>query len=225
MAPATDVMTGPGRRAAALARERASALNRPDSSEREEPTEVDEPEAHAVDAAKVAGFPEPPVEEEPEDTESPADGDDEPDHPETLGDEEAGRAGRPTVPIERVSALLAEALRLGLQYHLVEKQPDGTLLLAGQSRTTRRESSDCTCQQCTPHAQQHWICVVCHSGPHDWLMVKPQYERQALKPGGIEGTRHAACSAQCARDYLSTLGRQPSGVPLGRGIDPTLALP
>ena len=172
---------------------------------------------------RATGHPEPPVEEEPEGTETPVEGEDD-DLSETPEPEETA-VGHATVPIERVNALLAEALRLGLQYHLVEKQPDGTFLLAGQSRTTRRESSDCTCQQCTPQAQQHWICVVCHSGPHDWLMVKPQYERQALKPGGIEGTRHAACSAQCARDYLSTLGRQPSGVPLGRGIDPTLALP
>jgi len=150
-----------------------------------------------------------PEEEEAEETETPV-----------VGEPVQGQQA-----IARVKALLTEALRLGVQYHLIEKQPDGALLLAGQVRQSRRDSSDCTCQQCSPHSQQHWICVVCHSGPHDWLMVKPQYERQALKAGGIEGTRHATCSAQCARDYLQGLGRQPSGVPLARGIDPTLALP
>jgi len=153
----------------------------------------------------------------------------EPEFQETPENEEADQEAQTAVvgqqAIARVKALLAEAIRLGVQYHLIEKQPDGALLLAGQIRQARRDSSDCDCPQCSPYAQQHWVCVVCHSGPHDWLMVKPQFERQALKAGGIEGTRHAACSAQCARDYLQGLGRQPSGVPLGRGLDPTLALP
>lgn len=211
-------MTALERRAAALDKGRSAR------TELTEPTDVDEPEGIESPALVVAGYPEPPVEEEPDHPEIPDDEEDGDDASETPEGNETAVA-HATVPIERVNALLSEALRLGLQYHLVEKQPDGTFLLAGQTRTTRRESSDCTCQQCSPHAQMHWVCVVCHSGPHDWLMVKPQYERQALKPGGIEGTRHAACSAQCAREYMSTLGRQPSGVPVGRGLDPTLALP
>ncbi len=158
-----------------------------------------------------------------------------PGHPELPVEEEADQEelteleqralGQQRAALVRVKALLEEALRLGVDYKLIEKHPDGTLVLAGQSHTNRRESSDCACPACFPWAQQHWWCVVCSSGPHDWQMVKPQYERQTLKPGGIEGARQAACSAQCARDFLSSLGRQPSGAPIGRGIDPTLGLP
>lgn len=132
------------------------------------------------------------------------------------------------VTLRRVQAMLQEALRLGRQMGLVALQADGTLTLAGQTPRGRREDSECHCQRCTPYAQQHWWCVVCHSGPHEWQMVKPQYERQVLKPGGIEGARHAACSAQCARDYLSSLGRQPqlnSGVNPQRQLDASLGLP
>jgi len=159
----------------------------------------------------------------------------EPEHSEITDDPEADQEelteleqralGQQRAALVRVKALLEEALRLGVDYKLIEKHPDGTLVLAGQDRPGRRDSSDCACAQCTPWAQQHWWCVVCSSGPHDWQMVKPQYERQTLKPGGIEGARQAACSAQCARDFLSSLGRQPSGAPIGRGIDPTLGLP
>jgi hypothetical protein len=127
--------------------------------------------------------------------------------------------------IAKVQALLTEALRLGQEYHLIERQPDGTLLLAGQTPLRQRASSDCACPQCHPWAQQHWWCVVCGSGPHDWHLLKPQFERQTLKAGGIEGTRQAACSAQCARDFLQRLGRQPAGLPSSQQIDPTLGLP
>ena len=132
------------------------------------------------------------------------------------------------VTLRRVQAMLQEALRLGRQVGLVELQADGTLALAGHTARGRREDSDCHCERCTPWAQQHWWCVVCHSGPHDWMLMKPQYERQVLKPGGIEGARHGACSAQCARDYLSSLGRQPAlntGMNPNRQIDPSLGLP
>ena len=127
----------------------------------------------------------------------------------------------------RVQAMLQEALRLGEQFDLVRTLPDGTLEIAGQTRRPVRESSDCTCQQCSPYAQQHWWCMVCNSGPHDWLMVKPQHERQVLLPGGIEGRRHACCSMRCAQTYLQTLGRQPSGMSptQERTLDPTLGIP
>lgn len=160
---------------------------------------------------------EPGLSETPEDEEA--------EHTEPAGGVEPAVPGR--AALTRVTALLQEALRLGQQYNLVRQLPDGTLEIAGQSRRTPRETSDCTCPQCSAHAQQHWWCMVCNSGPHDWMSVKPQYERQTLKPGGIEGVRHAACSAQCARDYLSGLNRQPSGLTQAQQqtIDPTLGLP
>lgn len=133
---------------------------------------------------------------------------------------EVQRAG-----LARVQALLTEALRLGTQYGLVTRRPDGSIALPGMQPATQRDSSECTCERCTVHHQAHWWCMVCNSGPHDWMLVKPQFERQTLKPGGIEGVRHAACSAQCAREYLASVGRQPSGVRETRPIDPTLALP
>jgi hypothetical protein len=204
------VMDAVQRQAAALARGRGPARTRllaveeqvlPDGTDTEEAEIPEETEAGTIET---------PEEGVPEDGEPT----------------EALEAVQGQAAIARVKALLTEALRLGVQYHLIEKQPDGALLLAGQVRQARRESSDCTCAKCTPYSQQHWICVVCHSGPHDWLMVKPQFERQALKAGGIEGTRHAACSQQCARDYLQGLGRQPAAdLPMAQGLDPTLALP
>jgi hypothetical protein len=220
MAQATGVMTAAVRQAAASVTAPGSApLGRDPKTGRMLPrgTVVPEPPVFVE-----AGHPEPPVEEEPDHPELP---DDEEDDQLEPSEHEETAVAHATVPIERVSALLTEALRLGLHYHLVERQPDGTLLLAGQERLARRASSDCTCQQCTTYSQQHWICVVCHSGPHDWYTFKPQYEHQALKPGGIEGTRQAACSMQCAKDYMASLGRQSSGVAPGRGLDPTLALP
>lgn len=127
--------------------------------------------------------------------------------------------------ITRVTALLTEALRLGTQYGLVTKRPDGSIALPGMQPAQARESSECPCQQCGPHHQQHWWCMVCNSGPHDWLLNKPQFERQTLKPGGIEGVRHACCTAQCAREYMMTIGRQPAQMPERRQIDTGLALP
>ena len=125
----------------------------------------------------------------------------------------------------RVQALLTEALRLGTQYGLVRQRPDGSLTIPSIQPANQRETSECTCPRCGPHNQLHWWCMVCNSGPHDWLVVKPQFERQTLKPGGIEGVRHAACSAQCARDYMLSINRQPSGIRETRQLDPTLALP
>lgn len=179
---------------------------------------------------RAAGHPETPVNDEPETAEIPEDTEaDEEETPESAEPAPVSSTGQALAPqslvLARVKALVDEALRLGQQHHLIEQQPDGAFLLAGAPRRSRRESSDCTCPACARHDQRHWWCVVCSSGPHDWMMVKPQYERQTLKPGGIEGVRQAACSAQCARDFLATLGRQPSGIPTSQTIDPTLALP
>ena len=174
----------------------------------------------------VAEDPEP---EDPELPDEPEPGPIDPDESAEDEDDEAAPASSalpvPRTGIAKVQALLQEALRLGQEYNLIERQPDGSLLLAGQTPTRGRDTSDCACAQCMPWAQQHWWCVMCGSGPHDWHLLKPQFERQTLKPGGIEGARQAACSAQCARDFLSRLGRQPSGLPTSRQLDPTLGLP
>ena len=244
MAQATDVTTAPERPAGAsaapparLARDPKTGRLLPRAAVSAETPVDDEPERHAMSDMDEAMTVSPvPPEEEEDDGTGPA----VPEHPETpepSEDDEDDAPEQPELPVgtqalttqgsarSRVQALLAEALRLGEAHHLLERQPDGSILLAGQTRHTRRATSDCTCQACRPHDQRHWWCVVCGSGPHDWMLVKPQYERQTLKPGGIEGARQAACSAQCARDFLSSLGRQPSGVPTGTPIDPTLALP
>ena len=200
--------------------------NAPTRDEAEELDILDEPELDEM----VAEQDEPPVLAELENDEVPVTGEAGPSDPL----EEAELAVRSEdqaaqqVTLRRVQAMLQEALRLGRQVGLVELQADGTLAIAGHTPRGRREDSECHCQRCSPWQQQHWWCVVCWSGPHDWHLVKPQYERQVLKPGGIEGARHAACSSQCARDYLSSLGRQPqlnTGVNPTRTIDPTLGLP
>lgn len=224
MAQATDVTTAVERPGGGTAKGRGARVAGPARYEITDTDEPVQPEPPVIDERSEAGHPEPPVEDEPDEAETPEgqEDDDEPDTDETPVSRQAlvatGNAR------SRVQALLAEALRLGEAHHLIERRSDGSFALPGQIGK-RRATSDCTCQTCSPHDQRHWWCVVCGAGPHDWLMVKPQYERQTLKPGGIEGARQAACSAQCARDFLAGLGRQPSGVPTSREIDPTLALP
>jgi hypothetical protein len=187
-----------------------------------EPTDIVETAIHEIPDPDEDPVIDPSVPVSPETPDS--DEDDADDHEPPGGSERALVTQRSDMA--RVQALLAEALRLGQQYGLVERHEGGALVLAGETRRSRRLSSECTCPECPPHDQQHWWCMECGSGPHDWRHgAKPQYERQTLKPGGIQGVRHAVCSAQCARDYLSRLGRQPSGVPMSQEMDPTLGLP
>jgi hypothetical protein len=240
MAQATVETTAPGRRAGAsdapparLRRDPKTGRMLPREAAIEEPTESRESALAETSVHIEAGHPEPPEEEEDDvvidpsvpDHHEPSDDEEDEDAPEdaeTSVSRQALIAQRTTH--ERTKALLAEALRLGLSQGLIERRQDGSFALPGDVRPPRL-TSDCACATCSPQNQRHWWCVVCGSGPHDWLMNKPQFERQTLKAGGIEGARQAACSGQCAKDYIQSLGRQPSGVPTGQTVDPTLALP
>ena len=235
MAQATGATTAPGRSGGAsaapparLARDPKTGRMLPRGAVIEETPVRVEPEGRETADVIEAVSPEPPEDadddipdpEEPEPSE--IDEDDAPEPTEPSVSRQALIAQR--TQHERTKALLAEALRLGLSQGLIERRSDGSFAVPGEDKPTRL-SSDCTCQACSPQNQRHWWCVVCGSGPHDWLMNKPQFERQTLKPGGIEGARQAACSSQCARDFIGSLGRQPSGAKTSQTIDPTLALP
>lgn len=147
-----------------------------------------------------------------------------------LSDDDAGAdhspAPAPTVSQEaQVRQLLSQALSMGRQLGLVTGG-DGSFQVLDQATRQARTSSDCTCELCVPWNQQHWFCIVCDSGPHAWDVDKPRHERLVLEVGGIRGSRHACCTDQCAKDYVSRLQRTQQPRPVNRqAADPMLALP
>lgn len=93
---------------------------------------------------------------------------------------------------------------------------DGSFILGRQLEMRKQRDalgSDCTCDECTPYNQRHWVCFMCGSGPWEWHTRAPRTQRTLLAPGNKAGIRHAVCSDRCGRDYLEGLGRVPSGEP------------
>src|SRR5262245_31799207 len=146
----TVTMDAPQRQAAALAVGRATTPSRKPGGRVEalyldaEPDDTEPPDSAEAEESELPDNTEPEYPEPPEPVETGA----------------ARLAGQ-----ARVQALLTEALRLGEQYGLLTRHPDGTLLLPGQTKQRTRDSSDCACDTCAPHNQRHWWCVVCSSGP------------------------------------------------------------
>ncbi len=124
----------------------------------------------------------------------------------------------------QVKQLLAQALTMAKQLGLVSDEGGGAFVLTETSHHARQDSS-CTCAECAPYNQVHWYCLMCGSGPHDWVSERPRHERLLLDPGGVTGSRHACCTDQCVRDYLARITRPPARVVGKQLLDPTLALP
>ena len=142
----------------------------------------------------------------------------------SLEDAEVISAPAPLSQEAQVKQLLSQALTMAKALGMVREEGGGAFVFTERSRQPRRDSS-CTCEECTSYNQQHWYCIVCDSGPHDWVSDKPRHERLVLDIGGITGARHACCSDQCTRDYLASIRRPEPRVVGKQVLDPMLALP
>lgn len=106
------------------------------------------------------------------------------------------------------AALLAQFqqfMKMGIELGWLHQRPDGTMVLPGSPVSKRREiGSACTCSQCGPHNQRHWICVICGSA-HEYVIERPRASWPHLGPAGVAGRLDAVCTDACAREYLQSM--------------------